>query len=315
MGQGGHCKAENPELQLYFVTLTVKDGESLQERFNHLVKAERRYKQLRRDASKGRKFVEYAKAQGGVCSVEFKRGQNSGLWHPHMHMIWLCSEAPDAHQLSREWEALTGDSFIVDVRPMYGEIDGFLETFKYALKFSDLELSDNLHAYKTLKGKRLINSFGALRGVEVPEELTDDDLDDDLPYMLMLYTYRKGVRLQFFRAMDRGLIMKYYIKSAKRILACTGPRLYSKPKRSLCFHSRPNVAVCFQSGRLHAPQTVLNTLKGTHYTLLCKVARNYKTITPKNSPKTPKAVWGFRSVVKPLLSVKGGAAVHFTLDT
>ena len=57
-------KAENPELQLYFVTLTVKDGESLQERFNHLVKAERRYKQLRRDVSKGRKFVEYAKAQG-----------------------------------------------------------------------------------------------------------------------------------------------------------------------------------------------------------------------------------------------------------
>ena len=190
-------KAENPELQLYFVTLTVKDGESLQERFNHLVKAERRYKQLRRDASKGRKFVEYAKAQGGVCSVEFKRGQNSGLWHPHMHMIWLCSEAPDAHQLSREWEALTGDSFIVDVRPMYGEIDGFLETFKYALKFSDLELSDNLHAYKTLKGKRLINSFGVLRGVEVPEELTDDDLEDDLPYMLMLYTYRKGSGYNF----------------------------------------------------------------------------------------------------------------------
>ena len=57
-------KAENPELQLYFVTLTVKDGESLQERFNHLVKAERRYKQGRRDALKGQKFVEYAKAQG-----------------------------------------------------------------------------------------------------------------------------------------------------------------------------------------------------------------------------------------------------------
>ena len=44
---------------------------------------------------------------------------------------------------------------------------------------------------------RLINSFGALRGVEVPEELTDDDLDDDLPYMLMLYTYRKGSGYNF----------------------------------------------------------------------------------------------------------------------
>ena len=86
-------------------------------------------------------------------------------------MIWLCSEAPDAHQLSREWEALTGDSFIVDVRPMYGEIDGFLETFKYALKFSDLELSDNLHAYKTLKGKRLINSFGVLRKCRSPRRI------------------------------------------------------------------------------------------------------------------------------------------------
>ena len=72
-----------------------------------------------------------------------------------------------------------------------------------------------------------------------------------------------------------------------------GQQLYPKPKRSLCFHSRPNVAVCFQSGRLHAPQTILNILRGTHYTLLCKVAHNYKTITPKYSPKTPKAVWGF----------------------
>ena len=66
-------------------------------------------------------------------------------------MIWLCSEAPDAHQLSREWKALTGDSFIVDVRPMHGEIDGFLETFN-ALKFSDLELPDNLTRIRRLKG-------------------------------------------------------------------------------------------------------------------------------------------------------------------
>ena len=99
LGQGCHCESRKPDLQLYFVTLTVKDGESLQERFNHLVKAERRYKRQRRNAEAGQKFVEYAKAQGGVCSVEFKRGQNSGQWHPHMHMIWLCSEAPDAHQL------------------------------------------------------------------------------------------------------------------------------------------------------------------------------------------------------------------------
>ena len=62
-------KAENPELQLYFVTLTVKDGESLQERFNHLVTAERRYKQKRLNALKGQKFVEYAKARGAFVPL------------------------------------------------------------------------------------------------------------------------------------------------------------------------------------------------------------------------------------------------------
>ena len=80
---------------------------------------------------------------------------------------------------------------------MHGEIDGFLETFKYALKFSDLPLADNWEAFQKLKGKRLINSFGVLRGVEVPEDLTDDDLDEDLPYMLMLYNYRKGSGYNF----------------------------------------------------------------------------------------------------------------------
>ena len=113
---------------------------------------------------------------------------------------------------------------------MYGEIDGFLETFKYALKFSDLELSDNLHAYKTLKGKRLINSFGALRGVEVPEELTDDDLDDDLPLHADALHIPQRVRLQFFRAMDRGLIMKYYIKSAKGYWLTAQGNGYTKTK-------------------------------------------------------------------------------------
>ena len=74
-------KAENPELQLYFVTLTVKDGESLRERFNHLVKAERRYKQGRRDALKGQKFVEYAKAQGAFVPLSSNEAktQASGI--------------------------------------------------------------------------------------------------------------------------------------------------------------------------------------------------------------------------------------------
>ena len=85
--------------------------------------------------------------------------------------------------------------------------------------------------------------------------------------------------------------MKYYIKSAKGYWLAQGNGYTQNQSEAYAF-TRPNVAVCFQSGRLHAPQTVLNTSRGTHYTLLCKVARSYKTITPKNSPKDPQSSMG-----------------------
>lgn len=182
--------AENPQLRPFFVTVTIKDQADLAGAFNHLRGAMRTMSQQRRDALKGQRFIEFAKALGGVHSVEFKRGRGSGLWHPHAHMIWLCEQAPDAQKLSAEWLAITGDSYIVDVRECYGETlaDSFLEVFKYALKFSDLSLEDNWEAFNTLKGKRLVDSFGCLRGVKVPESLLDEELADE-PYILMLYQY------------------------------------------------------------------------------------------------------------------------------
>jgi hypothetical protein len=78
---------------------------------------------------------------------------------------------------------------IVDCRPITGDpSEGFLEVFKYAVKFSDLTLADNWHAAQLLKGKRLLNSFGLFRGVEVPESLLDEPLDS-LPYWDRFYRY------------------------------------------------------------------------------------------------------------------------------
>lgn len=191
--------AQNPRLRAFMVTLTVKDGENLLERFNHLRGALKRYQQQRRDGFKvNRSPVEYNKALGGVFSVEVKRGSGSGLWHPHVHMIWLCETAPDSRRLSAEWQAITKDSYIVDVREFYGDtvVDGFLEVFKYALKFSDMEYSDNWEAYLKLSGKRLVDNFGLFRGVEVPDTLTDDDLSDE-PYLLMLYRFLKDSGYNF----------------------------------------------------------------------------------------------------------------------
>lgn len=211
---------ENPKLRAFMVTLTVKDGESLSERFAHLRAALKKYKQQRRDALKGQRFVEFAKAFGGVHSIEIKRGKNSGLWHPHVHMIWLCEAPPSASQLSKEWLALTGDSYIVDVREFYGEsvVDGFLEVFKYALKFSDMPLADNWEAYQLLKEKRLVDNFGLLRGVKVPEELTDEDIDEDFVYMLYYFARNSGYNFGGLVGQDEESEIAEFLKKTRGML-------------------------------------------------------------------------------------------------
>lgn len=181
--------AADPLLRPYMVTLTVKNGPDLAERMGHLRKALRAYHK-RRKGKDGR--GEVLKASSAVWSYEVTQKGNG--WHPHVHAIWLCREAPDPFQLSEEWHALTGDSFIVDVSPISQDdpVSGFLEVFKYALKFADLADSDRLHAYKVLRGKRLQDSFGELRGLDV-EPSDSDELLDDLPYIERFFVFRRGV--------------------------------------------------------------------------------------------------------------------------
>lgn len=95
-------------------------------------------------------------------------------------------------ELAREWRDITGDSWVVEVHEIYGDpVEAFAEVFKYALKASDLELSDTWHAFGVLRGRRLIGSAGCFRGVEVPEELTDEPLEG-LPFVELLFRHLRG---------------------------------------------------------------------------------------------------------------------------
>ena len=181
--------ASDALLRAYIVTLTVKNGDDLAERYNHLSSSVRAYHRKR---SRARQTGEILKARSAVFSYEFT---NKGKgWHPHVHAIWLCHEKPDANQLSRDWRDMTGDSFIVDVTPMdmSDPVGAFCEVFKYAVKFSDLADSHRLYAFKTLKGRRLLDSFGELRGLDV-EPSDTDDLLEELPYIERFFRYVSGV--------------------------------------------------------------------------------------------------------------------------
>lgn len=201
--------SENKQLTPFLVTHTVKDGADLSERFNHLVKGAKEQHARRRryfDSGPRRRWpwTEAAVAQGSVESIEVKRGSGSGLWHPHMHAVWLCSREPDELQLQEEWRDITGDSHQVNVQPFHFIRDGlpgtaenvsrdFCEVFKYSLKLAGLSLADNWEAFLTLQGRHFITPRGVLYGVKLPEDLADDPLDDeDLPYVQWFYRYTKA---------------------------------------------------------------------------------------------------------------------------
>ena len=184
-------KRTKGHLRPFLVTLTVKDGPDLRERFKHLHKAQREL-WMRKHRARGSVLDG---VEGAVWSYEIKRGKGSGLWHPHLHMIALAEVAPESRRLSSEWHQITGDSYIVDVRPISQDdpASGFVEVFKYAVKFSDQPPADTVHAWETLMRKRLLGSAGCFRGVDIPDDLTDDPSDfANLPYVDLLYRYFNG---------------------------------------------------------------------------------------------------------------------------
>jgi hypothetical protein len=144
--------------------------------------------------------------QGGIKSIEVKRGKRSGQWHPHLHQVviapagYLPDTSPGCENaaqtaISHEWHQITGDSMIVDCRPISGVSDGSLikslsEVFKYALKFADLTYQDRYDAWSALAGRRLCDTWGCLRGLKI-ERAGSDNLDDyeGLPYIEEIYRW------------------------------------------------------------------------------------------------------------------------------
>ena len=202
---------EKTSLKPIFITLTVKNGKDLAERKKHLQVAFRCLLDRRRDSlKKKRGYVEFSKIDGAVFSYEVTWNEKNQEWHPHLHMFALANAWIDRDRLIQEWQQVTGDSKIVDVRrvkkdPEYGYGKAFAEVCKYALKFSDLSYGKTWDAFKALKGQRLSGSFGSLWGVQLPEGIEDEPLaDDELPYLEMLYQFKKnaGYDLTLIRMVD-----------------------------------------------------------------------------------------------------------------
>jgi hypothetical protein len=105
-------------------------------------------------------------------------------------MIALCDGWMDATEMRAEWKRITGDSHILRIDAVRTEdpAKAFCEVLKYAVKFSGMKPAQVWEAADTLRGQRLVSSLGCFRGVEVPDQLTDEPLDA-LPYVDLFYRY------------------------------------------------------------------------------------------------------------------------------
>ena len=196
----------------YALGTTVKDGPDLEERLTHLTSGWRQmlnHRRKVRSRSSRHKGGVISAVEGGRYAVEIKRGSGSNLWHPHIHAVVLAHEEPDEDQLAEEWYRVTGDSYIVNVQPMYCHeaiastadpreavellAHDLVEILKYPCKFSSMTHADTWHAYRVMDGKTLASSFGCLRCVDVDESLLDDPITpEDWPYIEVVARWMWG---------------------------------------------------------------------------------------------------------------------------
>lgn len=197
---------EESGLNPYLVTLTVRDGPDLRERFNHLrVSLSRAFTSRRLHLSNPRRnaWTPFAVPAGGFGSIEVKRGSGSGLWHPHFHAVWLCHTPPSQVDLSDSWHATTGDSFVVDIRPIADRLSGVLEVAKYSVKVSGQAGADVVEAFRVLSRRRLFSSFGLLRGLDDEDDGEEFDPEADGPFVELVARFVDG-GYTVSRRPDRG---------------------------------------------------------------------------------------------------------------
>lgn len=144
-----------PNGQLRFLTFTLKA--------NHNPLGDE-IKRLYECFKKWRKHAWFKKKiKGGIFFLEITYNHKTSAWHPHLHCL-VDSEFLPQKEMRHVWLALTGDSFIVDIRRISDTNSAAGEVAKYATKavsgtvWRHPELLNE--AINALKGRRTFQCFG-----------------------------------------------------------------------------------------------------------------------------------------------------------
>jgi len=152
-----------------FVTLTLKHS--------HMPLADQIDRLYRCFATLRRRPMWMQCVNGGAAFLEIKRGERSGLWHPHLHLI-VTGTYIDQRALSKVWYAVTGDSSIVDVRAIADPQGRARYVTKYVTKPADSSVyestEDLMMMMVVLRGRRLCLTWGTWRDVPLTPQFESE---------------------------------------------------------------------------------------------------------------------------------------------
>jgi hypothetical protein len=115
---------------------------------------------------------------GGIWFFQIKQSSRSGEWHPHVHCLVAGRFLPHA-DLKKLWLKITGDSTIVDIRPVKDKDAAACEVARYATSPADLtamNLESAYDVYLSTKSKRICGTWGNAKGLVLrPQPAEDKD--------------------------------------------------------------------------------------------------------------------------------------------
>lgn len=109
---------------------------------------------------------------------QLKRAKETKEWHPHLHIV-LDSDYIPQEKLSKEWQACTGTSSIVDIRAVRSTKAVAEYVSRYCArpaKLVDFNEEDCIEMFKVFHNRKLCGTWGSGRKISLrPQKSKDKD--------------------------------------------------------------------------------------------------------------------------------------------
>jgi hypothetical protein len=151
-----------------FLTLTMKHSNAPLK--NQIENLYRNFKEFRRRPWTKKRL------KGGIWFFQIKRSEQSGQWHPHLHIL-LDAKFTPKEEISEKWLETTKSSNIIDIRAIHNAKKAAEYVARYSAapcRLVDYSIDDALEIVRALHGQRIVGTFGTAKGIKLSAQKPDD---------------------------------------------------------------------------------------------------------------------------------------------